>query len=141
MDTGADRSILPAKMVQELGVPETGDVKVVGLGGQLHTIPTYAVQIEIKGLTSVMVDVAATGGEPCVLLGHDVLKHFRMVFDGPASSSCRGAPLCDPRGPSSSRTKSRAEGVSNASAGKDLTSCPSRIISCKSLTLITCFIG
>jgi hypothetical protein len=54
-----------------------------GLGGQQLELPTYQVQLLIRDLPPIIVKVAASAGEPYVLLGRDVLNRYRVVLDGP----------------------------------------------------------
>jgi hypothetical protein len=83
VDTGADRTIVPSAVVEALEVRECRSIVVEGMGGDLHTLPTFLVQVELRRLTPLVVEVGAHPDEPFILLGRDVLNHFRLILDGP----------------------------------------------------------
>jgi predicted aspartyl protease len=83
IDTGADCTVLPARLVGELSLVPMGRLLIEGLGGRVSEMPTYAVEVAIRNLRQVIVKVLAADGEPVVLLGRDVLNHFRILLDGP----------------------------------------------------------
>lgn len=83
IDTAAGRTVLPEHIVTQLGLEPVRAIPVAGFGGQIQTINTYIAEVEPQSLKSVMVEVLAHAGEPFILLGRDVLNHFRIVLDGP----------------------------------------------------------
>lgn len=46
-------------------------------------MPTFLICIRPRGLTPHVVKVLASADEPYVLVGRDVLNHFRVTLDGP----------------------------------------------------------
>jgi hypothetical protein len=56
---------------------------VAGFGGQVLLVPTYLVELTIRGLPAQPAEGLAHAGEPFVLLGRDVLNHHRLTLDGP----------------------------------------------------------
>ncbi len=84
LDTGADRTVIPAEWVDQLGLSPTGTVIVVGLGGEQVEAPVYAVRLSIAQVGTVDIRVIASPGEQWTLLGRDVLNRYRVVLDGPA---------------------------------------------------------
>jgi len=83
LDTAADLSVVPSRMVQELQLEQLGEFPALGFGGHLMTMPTFLVRIQVRGLAPQVVEVFASPGEPYVLLGRDVLNRFRVTLDGP----------------------------------------------------------
>jgi predicted aspartyl protease len=83
VDTGADRTIIPAVLAEQLALREVGRVQFSGLGGSVSELPIYEVQLVIRDLPPITVEVAASEGEPHVLLGRDVLNRYKIVLDGP----------------------------------------------------------
>lgn len=83
VDTGADRTILPTPLAAQLGLPVREWLIFAGLAGQQVELPVYAVQLVIRDLEPILVEVAASDGEPHVLLGRDVLNRYTIVLDGP----------------------------------------------------------
>ena len=83
VDTAADRTILPVKIVDAMGLAQIGHIRLMGFGGRLIECPTYAVEAAIRSLPAALLKVAAGEGEDHVLLGRDVLNLYRIVLDGP----------------------------------------------------------
>lgn len=83
VDTGADRTIIPTALATQLALEEVGRLTFVGLADQQIELPIYEVTLVIRDLDPIDVKVAASDGEPHVLLGRDVLNRYRIVLDGP----------------------------------------------------------
>lgn len=83
LDTAADRTVIPSSLVEALSLAPMGDVLVAGFGGNITTLPTFLLTLEIRQLPALTVKVVASPHEPYVLLGRDVLNQFRIVLDGP----------------------------------------------------------
>ena len=84
VDTGADRTVIPPRVPEQLGAVVDRRLRFAGLGGVETELPIYQVQLAIRDLPPVVVDVAASDGEPHVLLGRDVLNRYKLTLDGPA---------------------------------------------------------
>jgi predicted aspartyl protease len=82
LDTAADLSVVPWRIVEELQLDQLGEIEALGFGGHLMTMPTFLVQIQLRGLAPQVVEVLASAEEPYVLLGRDVLNRFRVTLDG-----------------------------------------------------------
>lgn len=82
LDTGADWTTIPAFLVPALDLQPLGDSSITGFGGVSISVSTYLVSTEIRDLQRHIVKVAAAD-EPIVLIGRDVLNHFRVTLDGP----------------------------------------------------------
>lgn len=83
VDSGADRTILPVSLAMQLGLEEIERLTFEGLGGQRLELSTFQVQLVVRDLAPIIVKVAASDGEPHVLLGRDVLNRYKVVLDGP----------------------------------------------------------
>jgi hypothetical protein len=83
IDPAADLSVIPGRLVEELQLVPLDFVSVLGFGGNLSTLPTFLVELQIRGLEPVAAKVLASHDEPYVLLGRDVLNRFTVVLDGP----------------------------------------------------------
>lgn len=79
VDSGADRTVIPAVLATELRLDE-----FEGLGGHRITMTLVRVILAIRSCPEVEVSAAANDGEPYILLGRDVLNNFRVVLDGPS---------------------------------------------------------
>jgi predicted aspartyl protease len=86
LDTGADRTIVPWQVVQDLGLVPLDEIELGGLDGRIVILNTFVVELTMRQQTPVMVEVAASRSEPWVLLGRDLLNRFRIVLDGPHSA-------------------------------------------------------
>jgi Retroviral aspartyl protease len=83
LDTAADKSVIPLRVVNELNLVKVREASVEGVGGHVERYPTFLVQLAIRSLPPVVVEVLATPEEAYVLLGRDVLNHFRVFLHGP----------------------------------------------------------
>jgi hypothetical protein len=86
VDSAADRSVLPPRLVEALELTKVAERQVAGLGGEVGHLPTYWVLLGIHDLPPRSQLVFACDGEPWVLLGRDVLNQYRVLLDGPASA-------------------------------------------------------
>lgn len=84
VDSGADRTVIPIALVEELVLPQAGTIEVAGLNQVGSMMPVYVVQIAIGDLPPVTMAVIGAMGEQYVLLGRDLLNNHRVVLDGPA---------------------------------------------------------
>lgn len=83
VDTAADLTVIPGRLVAELQLLPLDLVSALGFGGHLMTLPTYLVEIRVRELPPVQVKVLASPDEPYALLGRDVLNRFVVTLDGP----------------------------------------------------------
>lgn len=83
LDTGADRTIIPTGLAAALGLREVERLVFTGLSGGQVVLPVYQLRLAIRDLDPILVDVAASDGEPHILLGRDVLNRYRIILDGP----------------------------------------------------------
>jgi hypothetical protein len=83
VDTGADRTVLPMALVDELKLLPVDEITVGGLGKSQHSVRTYAVYLGVHDLPAALVEVMGYPGEPWILLGRDVLNSLRLLLDGP----------------------------------------------------------
>jgi predicted aspartyl protease len=84
VDSGADFTVLPARLVGPLRLEQSGFRRLLGFGGRIVECPTYLVRIQITGmLQRFLVSVPCDSTEPMALLGRDILSQYRVVIDGP----------------------------------------------------------
>lgn len=83
IDTAADLSVIPGRLVEELQLLPLDSVPTLGFGGHLVTLPTYLVTLQVREMEPVTVKVLASHDEPYGLLGRDVLNRFTILLDGP----------------------------------------------------------
>ena len=78
LDTAADTTVVPASVVETLGLVQLGEVEIMGFGGHITTVPTFLVSLAIRQFEPIVVKVLVNPNEPCVLLGRDVLNQYRV---------------------------------------------------------------
>ena len=83
LDTGADRTVIPGELLHQIELARSGSTIVVGFAGRDDDAPIYDVRLTVAGFDPVPIEVLARVDEPWVLLGRDVLNHYRIVLDGP----------------------------------------------------------
>jgi predicted aspartyl protease len=83
LDPGADKTVVPSRLIDILQVSLARLVPTAGLGSQVHQLSAFYIEIAIRGQKPVVAEVLASSEEPYVLLGRDVLNSFRIILDGP----------------------------------------------------------
>ncbi len=81
VDTGADLSVIPARLARDLELPPMGEMMIEGATGRRTRVPIYRVELEIAGV-ALSVQVAGLGRE--TLIGRDVLNRWTLVLRGRA---------------------------------------------------------
>ncbi len=85
LDTAADISVIPASIVDRLGLVPLGEVPIGGFDGRVSRVLTYLVELTMRQFQPRVIRVVASRDEPCVLLGRDFLNAYRILLDGPRS--------------------------------------------------------
>jgi len=85
IDTGADISVIPEFLVNELNLAEKRPIFMLGYDGSPARRATFQVDLKILGYTLRAVRVVAAPRDT-ILLGRDVLKHFIITLDGKAQT-------------------------------------------------------
>ncbi len=83
VDTGADNTVVPQSLADQLGILPVRQLPVRGLEGAVVVLPTILAQLGIHPLPPLVVEVLAAKDEPYVLLGRDILNRYRIILDGP----------------------------------------------------------
>lgn len=83
LDSGADLSVIPWEIVERLHLVQLDEAAVVGFGGSTLLVPTFLVEMTVRGFRPVVVRALASRSESYVLLGRDVLNEHRLLLDGP----------------------------------------------------------
>ena len=81
MDTGADITVIPERLVVPLGISPKGRVWTRGYDGTYTQRPVYYVRLTLEGFALVTVRCIATNRSD-ILLGRNVLNRFLIVLDG-----------------------------------------------------------
>jgi predicted aspartyl protease len=81
LDSGADISVIPKELADELRLIPAREIQTRGYDGTVRDIQSYFVALEVEGYPIQLVEVVASHRAD-VLLGRDVLNHFRITLDG-----------------------------------------------------------
>jgi predicted aspartyl protease len=83
LDSGADVSVLPERVVGQLGLTPKGHVWTRGYDGTFSRRPIYYVRLALEGHELAVVR-CISAPRATVLLGRNVLNRFVVTLDGPA---------------------------------------------------------
>jgi len=83
LDVAADRTILPGRVVEALGLVEDGRALFQGFAGEIIELPVFLVEVQVHDFLPLLTRAALRGNEPHILLGRDVLNAHRILLDGP----------------------------------------------------------
>jgi predicted aspartyl protease len=83
IDTGADTTVVPVAVVDELELLQVAVVEAAGLGHVTAMINVYVIRISVHQFPAVTRKVLAVPGEQHILLGRDILNLYRITLDGP----------------------------------------------------------
>jgi hypothetical protein len=83
LDTAADRTVIPGRLVEALGLVEDGRALFQGFAGELIELPVFLVEVQIHDFAPQLTRAALGEKEPYILLGRDVLNAHGIRLDGP----------------------------------------------------------
>jgi predicted aspartyl protease len=82
VDTGADTSVAPVYLLEQIGAAVDGFGRLHGQWGGTRQVSFYLVDVTVEGVTFSGILVAGDKEGHDVLLGRDVLNRMRLLFDG-----------------------------------------------------------
>lgn len=83
VDTGADGTILPRSVIDELDAPFVDDAWLSSQWGEVFAVKTFAVDIGFGNLRLPSIRVVADERSDEIILGRNVLNRLRLLLDGP----------------------------------------------------------
>jgi hypothetical protein len=86
VDSGADRTVIPLAVANELGLLKVRDLLIGGFGGSSIALPTFLIQLRVHDFAPLQIEVIGAPDESFALLGRDVLNLYRCLHDGPAKA-------------------------------------------------------
>lgn len=85
IDTGADASVIPARIREEWNLIKADDVTTLDSHNVSKEESSFYVRIEVDDLISKIIEVTLIDSED-ILLGRDVLNELKICADGKAQS-------------------------------------------------------
>ena len=83
IDTAADLSAVPMTIIERLQLVSVSDAVVRAFGSDPEIRPIYLVNIQVHDRQAIDVEVLGDPVNRHIILGRDILNHFRLVLDGP----------------------------------------------------------
>ncbi|MCP4168531.1 MAG: hypothetical protein GY759_21925 [Chloroflexi bacterium] len=83
IDTGADITLVPQTLLDEIEAPELDEVRLRSHWGESITVTTYLEDLQISAEILPGVEVVGDAIGEKVLLGHNVLNSLVLLIDGP----------------------------------------------------------
>jgi predicted aspartyl protease len=87
LDTGADATIIPEAIAEQINAVPLDAGQLVSQWGEAHPVNIYVLEIEIEGVRLPGVVVAGDAQANEIILGRNVLNKLPLFFDGPAEQT------------------------------------------------------
>jgi len=84
LDTGADRTVIPLSVANELELMLERETVFVGADGYQFALPLFRLLVAVGPFPAELITVAASENEEITLIGRDVMETYRILLDGPA---------------------------------------------------------
>ena len=83
VDTGADTTILPDSVVEQLKITPINPGQLVTQWGDVHPVNIYLLDIEVEEQRIPGTIVAGDAASKDIVLGRSLLNHLSLFIDGP----------------------------------------------------------
>jgi predicted aspartyl protease len=87
VDTGADMTLVPLSMLEQISAPELDEVRLRRHWGETTTATTYLIDMELGADILPGVEVVGDLYGETVLLGRNVINKLLLLIDGPGLST------------------------------------------------------
>jgi predicted aspartyl protease len=87
IDTGADITLVPLALLEAIAAPEIDEVRLRSHWGEITTVTSYLVDIELGSDLFPAVEVVGDLHGDTVLLGRNVINKLLLLIDGPHQST------------------------------------------------------
>lgn len=84
--SGADSTMLPTAILEQLSVAESEKVWMVTVGGQRTAVLLYWVFVRLGTFQPIYTQGVGTPSRDEVIIGRDVINQFAVLLNGPAST-------------------------------------------------------
>lgn len=82
VDTGADSTIAPVKLIRKIGATIGGVQSIRSQWGEARTVKMYVVDVEVEGINFPGIWVVGDDRGEEVILGRNLLNRMRILLDG-----------------------------------------------------------
>lgn len=83
VDTGADGTLIPQQLIDEIGAPLVDSKRIRSHWGEWRQVLVYALDVAIDDLRLPAIEVVGDDMGSEVILGRNVLNRLRLLLDGP----------------------------------------------------------
>lgn len=83
IDTGADATLFPQELLDDIGAPLVTKARIRSHWGERRSVDIFAVDLILAGLCLPSVEVIGDVQGQEVVLGRNVLNKLRLLLDGP----------------------------------------------------------
>jgi predicted aspartyl protease len=86
IDTGADGTLVPQILLDDLGAPLVDQIRVRSQWGEARLAGLYTVDLSVSDFRLPAIEVVGDPGTE-IILGRDVINRLRILLDGPAGET------------------------------------------------------
>jgi predicted aspartyl protease len=83
VDTGADGTLIPQALLDDIGAPLVDEVRMRSQWGESRSATLFAVDVGIGDLLLPDVEVVGDEAGEEIILGRNVLNRLKLLLDGP----------------------------------------------------------
>ncbi len=83
VDTGADGTLIPLRLLDEIGAPSIDETRIRSHWGEWRRVDLYTVDIEVAGLRFPAVEVVGDERSDEIILGRNFLNWLNLLLEGP----------------------------------------------------------
>lgn len=87
LDSGADGTMIPRRILQEINAPYQEQLVMRGVTGESEIVDTYLVVIEIGPYTTYGIQAIFIGDYEEAIIGRDVMNNLVITLDGLAQET------------------------------------------------------
>jgi len=82
VDTGADQTVIPESLVDELDLVKLDEELICGFDGQPQVLQTQTVLLQVRDFLPIELEVLASPHVKYPIIGRDVLNRYTLTLDG-----------------------------------------------------------
>jgi gag-polyprotein putative aspartyl protease len=86
VDSGADGTLVPMRFLSAIQAPPTSEMFLRSQWGERRAVWLYLVDVQIGSFIIPGIEVVGDESSDEIVLGRDVLRHMRIILDGPQDS-------------------------------------------------------